>query len=320
MRENAVLFGKASSLVGIITDPPETARGKNLPAIVLLNAGIIHRVGPNRLSVKMARTLAAMGFVVLRFDFSGIGDSKVRADTLPFAKSAISETHEAMNYLQAARGSERFVLMGICSGAIVAFTTACCDPRVVGAVLINARGHLHGTNDALSASISNRTLARHYWRIAFSSSFRAKNWVKAVTGKVDYQSLRRVMLGFQLRSLFTPRRKVSSGAHHAAADMRLLTERGVRLLHVYAEGDEGLDYLHVVLSDDEIHALRAWEKMGIEIIRGANHTFTLLWSQECLLQVVHRWVQAMWNPYGAPQRPARALSSLSAKWVTKSGG
>jgi alpha/beta superfamily hydrolase len=69
-----VLFGRTRSLVGIITDPPEAERDPQRPAIVCLNAGIIHRVGPHRLYVKMARTLAAMGFVVLRFDFSGIGD------------------------------------------------------------------------------------------------------------------------------------------------------------------------------------------------------------------------------------------------------
>ncbi|MGH7928173.1 MAG: alpha/beta hydrolase, partial [Candidatus Binatia bacterium] len=75
MREEALLLGKTRSLVGILTDPPEAKRSTRLPGIILLNAGIIHRVGPNRMHVKIARTLAPMGFVVVRFDFSGIGDS-----------------------------------------------------------------------------------------------------------------------------------------------------------------------------------------------------------------------------------------------------
>ena len=293
MKEEAVLLGKTRSLVGILTDPLGAERGNNLPAIILLNAGIIHRVGPNRLYVKMARNLAALGFVVLRFDFSGIGDSPVRDDHLPFEKSAISETQEAMNCLHAARGIERFVLIGICSGAMISFKTACCDPRVVGAVLINARGHLHdGTDHELNSYIRNRTLARHYWRIALFSSFSAKNWLKAIKGKADYWGIIRVMIGFQLRSLFERKRKMSSGLNHVAADVRLLTERGVRLLHVYSEGDEGLDYLHVILGD-EMQKWSVCEPLRAELIHGANHTFTLLWSQEHLLKVVHNWAQAM---------------------------
>ena len=240
----------------------------------------------------MARDLAALGFVVLRFDFSGIGDSKVRGDTLPFEKSVIDEMEEAMNHLHATRGIERFILMGICSGAYISFKTACCDSRVVGAVLINARGHLHDrANDGLSSYIMNCSLARHYLRIALFSSFRAKNWLKAIRGKVDYTSIRR-MMDFRLRSLFSRKRKVSFGTHNGVGDLRLLAERGVRLVHIYSEGDEGLDYFHVMLGDK----LQEWSASGllrVEIIRGANHTFTLLWSQEHLSKVVHNWAQEM---------------------------
>jgi len=293
MRDEALLFGKTKSLVGIVTHPPETKRGNNLPAILLLNSGLVHRVGLNRLHVNMARALAAMGFVVLRFDFSGIGDSKVRDDHLPFFKSVVSETQEAMDYLSVARGSERFVLMGICSGAKISFKTACCDSRVVGAVLINAQNHLHDdTNDELSSFIRNRTLTRHYWRLAFSNSFGTKNLLKAITGKVDYLSVLREMIGFPIRILFRRKRKEASYATNAAADLRLLNERGVRLLHVYSEGDEGLDYLHVILGNEMLE-LSAHGLLRVEIVQGANHTFTLLWSQEHMLKIVCNWVQVI---------------------------
>jgi dienelactone hydrolase len=293
MSEEALLFGKTKSLVGIVTNPPETKKGHHLPAILLLNSGLIHRVGLNRLHVKMARALAEMGFLVFRFDFSGIGDSKVRDDHLPAVKSTVSETQEAVDYLSAARGTERFVLMGICSGAKASFKTACCDPRVVGAVLINARNHLHDdTNDELSSFIRDRTLVRHYWRIAFSSSFSAKNWLKAIAGKVDYQSVFKEMIGFPIKSLFRRKKKEAAGANDVAVDLRLLKERGVRLLHVYSEADEGLDYLYMILGD-KMRDLNASGLLRLEIIQGANHTFTLLWSQEHLLRIVCNWAQVM---------------------------
>jgi hypothetical protein len=170
------------------------------------------------------------------------------------------------------------------------------DPRVGGAILINICDHLHGMDDEWGASIRGRALLRHYWRIAFSSSFRAKNWLKAVTGKVDYQRLKRMLYGFRLGSLFTPRITVSSGTRQGLAEMHSLSARGVRLLHVYSEGDEGLDYLHVLLSNEQIRELWKSNTIDMELIQGANHTFTLLWSQEHLLRVVCRWARATWNP------------------------
>lgn len=291
MKEEAALFGAARSLVGILTDPGESARDTNLPAIVLLNGGIVHRVGPNRLYVKLARSLAAMGFAVFRFDFSGIGDSDVRSDHLPFSKSAISETQEAMNYLGATRGNQQFILMGICSGAKISFRTACCDPRVVGAVLINARGHLHDESDeALSAVIKHRALARHYWRIAVSSSVSAKNWWKAMTGKVDYRRVIGVVMGFRPGTLRGRQRRTLPGANEAATDLPTLAERGVRLLHIYSEGDEGLDYFHVMLGDEMKRRVESG-RIAVELIPGTNHTFALQWGQEHLLSVIRKWAQ-----------------------------
>jgi hypothetical protein len=72
MNEEAVLIG--GSLVGILSRPPAGV-DPAMPGVLLLNAGRIHRVGPNRLYVAIARRLAAMGFAVCRFDLSGIGDS-----------------------------------------------------------------------------------------------------------------------------------------------------------------------------------------------------------------------------------------------------
>src|SRR5262245_3810682 len=162
MRETAALFGYRCALVGVLTEPAEPTPGPRLPAVILLNAGVIHRVGPHRLSVTIARHLAALGCVVLRFDFSGIGDSPVRADHLPFAQSVISEAQEAMHYVRAARGLDRFVLIGLCSGADIAFRTACCDESVVGVALLNAQGYQLEVDDAVRAYIGQRRDTRYY--------------------------------------------------------------------------------------------------------------------------------------------------------------
>jgi pimeloyl-ACP methyl ester carboxylesterase len=276
MREEALLFGKTKSLVGIITDPPEAQRSNGLPGIILLNAGIIHRVGPNRIHVKIARTLAPMGFVVLRFDFSGIGDSKVRDDNLPFEESGVRETQEAMDYLSATRGIKRFHLLGISSGAIVSYKTAGRDPRVLGATLINPASY--------GDELRSYAKARRYWKNALSDP---KRWAKALTGKANYQ-----LIGPRLRTVFSSRRKALSVANHIAADFQSLIERRVDLRLVYSKGDLGLDCLDVILGND----LRELSKRGtlkLEIIPEADHTCTLLESQQRLLNVVQNCALAM---------------------------
>lgn len=289
MREEAVLFGDTTPLVGIVTYPPAPESQEHLPAILLLNSGLVHRVGLNRLHVKIARQLATIGFVVLRFDFSGLGDSPVRTDVLPFRESAICETQEAMDFLQAHSGVKHFILMGICSGAILAFKTACSDPRVTGAILINAVGHLHGTNDELGAYLRKRSLLRHYWRIAFFSSFRPKNWRKALTGRVDYQRLWEIVKGFRLRTLFA-RKSISTIDN--SKELSSLIDRGVHLLHIYSEGDEGLDYFQLIQNKRRQRGF-ADPPLPIEIIQGANHTFIPLWSQEQLLKIIQGWMQTI---------------------------
>jgi len=288
MNERPVLLGPTESLVGILTEPAETRLG-NLPAVILLNAGLVHRVGPNRLYVRMARSLAGLGFAALRFDFSGVGDSGVRSDHLPFHESSVAETREAMDYLQAVRGSNKFILAGICSGAAASFRTACRDLRVRGAVLINPREHLHDPLDqVLSSHLRDRALARHYWRLALFSSFRAKNSRRVLSGALDYRKIVPTLVGAPFRALFRRGGQASSVANELE-NIKSLAERGVRLLHVYSEGDEGLDYFRLILGDK----LRKWQARGIlelEIVPAANHTFTLLWSQNYLLQLVQDWV------------------------------
>ena len=131
-REKAVRFGTTASLVGVLTEAVAGTPDADRPAVLFLNSGILHRVGSCRMHVRLARALSAEGFHCLRFDYSGIGDSDQRRDSLSFEESAVVETREAMDYLAKAKGTKRFVLMGLCSGADMAHETALADERVAG--------------------------------------------------------------------------------------------------------------------------------------------------------------------------------------------
>ena len=136
--EQAVVFGDAHPLFGILT-PADPARAKpDRPVIVLSNAGCVNRAGPHRMYVTMARRWAAMGFDVLRVDLSGIGDSPAVVgvdENVNYPPSALDDLRQAM----AGRAGRRFIVAGLCSGGDFAFQLGMHDPRVAAAWLLNPR-------------------------------------------------------------------------------------------------------------------------------------------------------------------------------------
>lgn len=134
MIERSIAFGPGDALVGTLCLPDAGAAMRGIGAIALI-AGVVHRVGPHRINVLLARRLAARGIPSLRFDLSGQGDSARIAGSAGHLESAIAEIRLAMDALGAATGVPRFALFGICSGGVHSFAVAQRDPRVAGAVL-----------------------------------------------------------------------------------------------------------------------------------------------------------------------------------------
>jgi dienelactone hydrolase len=135
-RERVVRFGDGEGLAGILTTPRK-AVDPALPCVVIINAGVMHRVGPNRLYVDLARTMALLGFAVLRFDLSGLGDSAPMTGMLSLDESARQDVQQALDFLAASRSATRFLLVGLCSGANYGIQTAFADPRVAGVIAID---------------------------------------------------------------------------------------------------------------------------------------------------------------------------------------
>jgi pimeloyl-ACP methyl ester carboxylesterase len=305
MREHAFLFGDSRALVGVLTDPPgfPLRSGEDPPlGAILLNAGVIHRVGPSRLYVHVARALAALGCVAARFDHSGIGDSPVRRDGSSFEESSLVEAREAMDALQDSRGIDRFILIGLCSGAVTAFDAAGVDDRVVGVVMINPQGF--DQSPEWNNYIVNRGDARRYWT---QSLFSATSWWNALTGRVDYKRLAGV-LWRQASGPVSARSVVSSVVTRVGSDLQKLMLREVRTLLVCSEGDDGIEYMNVILQQD-VRTMTSAAHLSVEILPGADHSLTLLASQRQVVDVVRAWV-ALFD--GGVSRRARAAEGDDA--------
>jgi pimeloyl-ACP methyl ester carboxylesterase len=140
-RERAVQFGRTGDLFGIWCEPINP--GAALP-VVILGAGILHRIGPSRISVHLARALATRGHPVLRFDLSGIGDSG-RAPEPSLEDAVQADIRDAVSVAtERAKGSvwaEQVALVGFCAGADNALFVGAADPRIRAAVLFDPTVH-----------------------------------------------------------------------------------------------------------------------------------------------------------------------------------
>lgn len=134
-RERVVRFGPRQGLAGILSVPRSPLA--DVPHVVIINAGIVHRVGPNRLYVDIARALSARGYPALRFDLLGLGDSDPLTRNISLTAAAVSDVKTALDFLETSHAAKRFVLCGLCAGADYGMLTTFEDERVVGSVLID---------------------------------------------------------------------------------------------------------------------------------------------------------------------------------------
>ena len=284
MNEHALVLGATAPLTSIVTEPAD-GRAPSA-AVLLLGAGIVHRVGPGRMYVRLARMLAERGYLTIRFDHSGIGDSDVRRDDLPFEQRTVKETREVMDGLAKERGVDRFVLMGLCSGAETAFRVACEDPRVAGAVMINAQGF--DADEQWIQHAHNLNWIRHY---RTESAGSAGSWKRLLTGRVNYRRLLRV-LSHHLTGRIAGRGRVDEIAERLAGQWRDLVERGVGLLAIYSQRDPGLDYLDLILDRDRDRpTLEA--AIRKEVVAHSDHTFTMMRHQQQVADAVDDWIRSV---------------------------
>lgn len=277
VNEKALLFGSGKSLVGIVTEPAEGAPAR--PGVIILNAGVLHRVGPNRVHVRIARTLAQAGFAVLRFDLSGIGDSRPREDNLPFAEAALRETREAMDFLASSRGLKEFVLLGICSGADNALQAACGDARVVAAVLI----------DGYNLPTVGRFIQFHKKRL-----LSPRSWLRLVFGRSEMWSTIKAFISIQSASRTTSTRQetILPSRHEFVSNIQSLAERGVNLCFVYT-WDSPAYYNYRSMLRKRIDSWARRGKVRVEYMKDSDHIFTLLCSQQRLVDVVQDWARGL---------------------------
>lgn len=298
MRELVVQIDAASPLVGILTEPDERT---TLPAILVLNAGLVHRAGVSRLYVKLARTFAASGFTVLRFDSSGIGDSPPRPDHLPVAQSSLEEPRRVMDWFTRRSGVDRFGLVGHCSGASNSFRVASVDPRVVGALMIN----IEAFNDEWKDYDFRRKRTQYYTRYYTERAGDVNQWKRVLSGRANYRRLvqtatQAVFLNrlsflkerYRKPSLNAPDSQSAAELAAAEGNLRGLVARGMRPWLVFPEGSTGYEFV-CALFGPTLDELRAAGQLHLQLIPHCDHLFTRLSTQAQLLEISRAWADEL---------------------------
>lgn len=292
VREKAIRFGKSASLVGILSEPSAPAAGA--PAVVLLNSGILHRVGACRTYVQLARAFAAQGFTVLRFDYSGIGDSEARKDSLAFEESAVVETREAMDWLTQTKGAQKFVLAGLCSGADMAHETARVDDRVSGLVMFDP--YAYRTRGYWMRHYGARALQLGTWTRFFRKrTERLLAKVRPAEQEQDGQDGVTFEVPKYVR-VFPPRDRV-------AADLRTFVGRGTELFVLFTGGLKE-DYNHLGQYAASFPEVPFGQRLDEHFMKEADHIFTGLDHQRTLVEMVASWMRRFLPAGGAASAPA----------------
>ena len=189
-----------ANLYGILHTP---SKATNDVGIVILSPGIKSRVAPHRLYVKMASRFCELGFTVLRFDPEGLGDSegeifeKFTADmygTIQMGRYT-SDTVSAMQWMRRNCDVGKFILSGLCGGAITALLTAHGQKNVCGILSLGIPVIIDASD---TDSLNNMTCGqlKGIRKGYFRKLMQPKSWWRLLTLKSDYRQM--------IRSLFKP--------------------------------------------------------------------------------------------------------------------
>ncbi|HEY2622877.1 MAG TPA: alpha/beta hydrolase [Dyella sp.] len=263
MTEQAFRFGRARHLIGI-AGLPETA--PDAIGVIVLNSGLVHRVGPFRLAVDMTRRLNTLGYPTLRFDFSTVGDSGASGESQSRLQQICADADDAMELLHQHAGCTRFVLVGLCSGAQNAHTVACVDGKVAGAVFMDGYAY--------------RTLGfkiRHYLPRLLDPT----RWWRRLTrsrAKTERSGSEPVFS------------TVPSPQAVVRADFSGMVERGMKLCLIYSGGINTY-FNHAHQFRECFGRVMAHPAVSTRYLKEMDHTFVLVDDRKRLIEHIEAWLR-----------------------------
>ena len=279
MKETVCSFGPSDSMFGVLTTPEESVRVEGAPIALILNAGIVHRIGPFRMHVDIARRLAEKGMSTLRIDLSGLGGSAPRTGKIEMEDRARLDVSDAMNFLTEKTGVEKFVLLGLCSGAYNAHQVAVKDHRIVGSVFMD--GIVFRTVGFFFRYQIGRFFRFRFWRNAIKRRFTES---RSDISEADGNSL--------AEGEFFNNDNLSKDS--VVNDLKGLLNRGVEMLFLYTDG---YDDICGRSQFKEMYGMSPDNgQLQVEYYPKSEHTFRLVENRKVACQRVATWFEDRFGP------------------------
>jgi pimeloyl-ACP methyl ester carboxylesterase len=245
--------------------------------VILLNAGATHHIGTNRMYVSLARRWARRGYVVLRFDLSGLGDSGTRAgrpENELFPPAALQDIQAAIDALRSRYNPGDITLAGLCSGAYHSLRAAVAAMSVNRILLINPQNFFWTQGMQLgrlqlAEVVRNPEVYRD--RVLSSAA-----WKRLLTGKVNVWRIARIYVQRALIALESILRDISRHLQiHLPRDLgwelQEVVARGVRVVFVFSRGEPGISLLKLQAGSS---VRNLGDRCRIHIVDNADHVFS----------------------------------------------
>lgn len=311
--ERALRFGAEELLFGILSEPG--AGEVRRRGVILVNAGGDYHIGASGLYVSLARRWARRGYLVLRMDLAGLGDSGTRTgqrDNDIFPRHAVDDIREAIGWMRTHHGITDVTVGGVCSGAYHALRAAAESLPVNRILMVNPETFFWNETQSIY-DMQTAELVRD------PRAFRGKMlslsvWKRLVDGRVDVGYVARILARRLLLAL-------ESHLHAAARRLRLrlrgdlgwlledVAARGVKIVLVFARGEPGLALLRIQAGSS---LKRLGGRLKLHVIDGADHVFSRLESRSVLENTLSEelYTRLEWPASGATPIRERAAPGV----------
>jgi pimeloyl-ACP methyl ester carboxylesterase len=273
--ERPVFFATEPTLFGIVTEPRNNELRRR--AVILLNSGGDYHIGPRRMHVSLARRWAQRGYVVLRMDLEGLGDSATRIgrpDNEIFPPGAVSDVSAAIDFLRTHYAVGDITLGGLCSGAYHTLRAAVAGLPINRIFMINPQNFYWDEGKKLD-DLQLVEIVNH--PSAYSERlFAASTWKRLLYGRIDVWRIAQIYSRRAWLALESIIRDAARWLHiglpnDLGSELEKVAALGIRVVFVFSRGDVGINLLRIQGGSS---VKRLGDRCRIHVIDGADHDFT----------------------------------------------
>jgi alpha-beta hydrolase superfamily lysophospholipase len=273
--ERPVLFGSGTSLFGIVAQPRPGEPRKR--AVILLNAGADYHIGASRMYVSLARRWARRGYIVLRMDLAGLGDSDARPGRSAnevFPPAALDDIRAAIETMRSRYAVGDVTLAGLCSGAYHALRAAVAGIAVNRILMVNPQNFFWKegmTLEDLQIAEVVRNPAVYRERVRSGTA-----WRRLLSGEVNVWRIVNIYIWRVLLALESPLRDWARALHirlprDLGRELEEVAARGVRVVFIFSRGDPGMNLLRI---QGGSVVKRLGDRCRVHVVDQADHSLS----------------------------------------------